>query len=99
MRSVEWSDKALADYDGPINFIALDSRRNASLVADRIEAAIALLQTAPTGRFGRIQETYEKFVSKTSLIIAYQVDAHGNISIARIIHAARDWPEGRWPDE
>jgi toxin ParE1/3/4 len=99
MRSVEWSDKALADFDEQINFIALDSRKNASLVAERIEAAIALLQTAPTGRFGRIEGTYEKFVSKTSLIIAYQLNTRGNISIARIIHAARDWPEGRWPDE
>jgi toxin ParE1/3/4 len=99
MRSVEWSDKALADFDEQINFIALDSRKNASLVAERIEAAIALLQTAPTGRFGRIEGTYEKFVSKTSLIIAYQLNTRGNISIARIIHAARDWPQGRWPDE
>jgi toxin ParE1/3/4 len=99
MRSVEWSDKALADFDNQINFIALDSRKNASLVADRIEAAVALLQIVPTGRFGRIHGTYEKFVSKTSLIIAYQINPEGNISIARIIHAARDWPEGRWPDE
>lgn len=99
MRSVEWSDRALADFDDQINVIALHSRKNANLAADRIEDAIALLQTAPTGRYGRIQGTYEKFVSKTSLIIAYQISPDGNISIARIIHAARDWPEGRWPDE
>ncbi len=99
MRSVEWSDIALADFDEQINFIALASQKNASLVADRIEQAIALLQTAPTGRFGRIHGTYEKFVSKTSIIIAYQLDSQSNISIARIIHAARDWPHGRWPDE
>lgn len=99
MRSVEWSDKALADFDEQINFIALSSQKNASLVADRLEQAIALLQTAPTGRFGRIHGTYEKFVSKTSLIIVYQINPDGITGIARIIHAARDWPEGRWPDE
>jgi plasmid stabilization system protein ParE len=54
MRSVEWSAEALADFDDQINFIALLSKKNAALVADRVEAAVALLQSAPTGRFGRI---------------------------------------------
>jgi toxin ParE1/3/4 len=72
---------------------------NAALVADRVEAAVALLQSAPTGRFGRIEGTYEKLVSKTSLIIAYQLSPSGDIAIARIIHAARDWTEGKWPED
>ncbi len=99
MRSVEWSAEALADFDDQINFIALSSKKNATLVADRIEEAVALLKFAPTGRFGRIEGTYEKLVSKTSLIIAYQLTPSGNIAIARIIHAAQDWPLGRWPEE
>jgi toxin ParE1/3/4 len=99
MRAVEWSVEALADFDDQINFIALSSKKKAALVADRVEEAVALLQSTPTGRFGRIEGTYEKLVSKTSLIIAYQLSPSGNIAIARIIHAARDWPEGKWPEE
>jgi toxin ParE1/3/4 len=99
MRAVEWSAEALDDFDCQINFIALSSKKNATLVADRIEKAIALLQFAPTGRFGRIEGTYEKPVSKTSHIIAYHVTTNGSIAIARIIHAARDWPPGNWPEE
>jgi toxin ParE1/3/4 len=99
MRAVEWSAQALADFDDQINSIALSSKKNAALVADRIEKAISLLQSAPTGRFGRIEGTYEKLVSKTSLIIAYQLTTSGSIAIARIIHAARDWPPGQWPEE
>jgi toxin ParE1/3/4 len=99
MRSVEWSADALADFDDQINFVALSSKKNAALVADRVEQAIALLLSTPTGRFGRIEGTYEKLVSKTSLIIAYQLSPTGDIAIARIIHAARDWPPGKWPEE
>jgi toxin ParE1/3/4 len=95
MRAVEWSVEALADFDDQINFIALSSKKNAALVADRVEQPIALLLSTPTGRFGRIEGTCEKLVSKTSLIIAYRLTPSGNIAIARIIHAARDWREGR----
>jgi hypothetical protein len=68
MRAVEWSAEALADFDDQINFIALSSKKNAALVADRVEQPIALLLSTPTGRFGRIEGTYEKLVSKTSPI-------------------------------
>ena len=96
-RAVFWSREALADFDSQINFIALDSQQNASLVADRVESAVAALQAMPTGRYGRVGGTYEKLVTKTSLIIAYSLDAKGNLTIVRIIHAARDWKAGMWP--
>ncbi len=98
MRSVFWSKEALADFDSQINFIALDSIRGASLIADRIEQAVTALQAMPTGRFGRVAGTYEKLVTKTSLIIAYGIDAKGDLTIVRIIHAARDWQAGTWPE-
>ena len=99
MRKVVWSQAALDDFDNQLNYIALDSVTNALLVADRVEATIASLAEMPTGRFGRVSGTYEKFVSKTSLIIAYLIDDQGSLGIVRVIHSARDWPEGDWPDE
>ena len=99
MRKVVWSQAAIDDFDNQLNHIALDSRYHAELVADRVEAAIASLAEMPTGRFGRVSGTYEKFVPKTSLIIAYIIDDRGNLGIVRVIHGARDWPEGEWPDD
>ena len=97
MRSVVWSSEALNDFDSQINFIALRSLQNATLVADRIEAAVAALQRGLTGRFGRVTGTYEKFVSKTSLIIAYKLGSDGGVNIVRIIHSAQDWQSEQWP--
>ena len=99
MRSVFWSAEALNDFDDQINYISLRSQKNAALVADRIEAAVVALQSAPTGRFGRVTGTYEKLVSRTSLIIAYSLGADDAINIVRIIHAARDWPDENWPSD
>jgi plasmid stabilization system protein ParE len=99
MRKVVWSQAAIDDFDRQLNHIAYNSRINAGLVADRVEEAIASLAQMPTGRFGRVSGTYEKFVSKTPLIIAYIIDDQGNLGIVRVIHAARDWPEGEWPGE
>ena len=99
MRSVFWSAEALNDFDNQINYISLGSQKNAALVANRIEAAIVALQSTPTGRFGRITGTYEKLVSRTSLIIAYSLGADGAKNIVRIIHAARDWRNDEWPPE
>jgi toxin ParE1/3/4 len=99
MRTIIWSEKALADFDCQINHIALDSPKNATLVADRVDKAILALKDMPTGRFGRVAGTYEKLVVRTALIIAYQMDAEGNLAIVRIIHAARNWQTDQWPEE
>lgn len=99
MRIVVWSEKALADFDNQINHIALESPQNATIVADRVEQTVVALADMPTGRFGRVSGTYEKLVPRTSLLIAYRIDTKNNLAIIRIIHAARDWKNERWPDE
>ena len=98
MRDLFWSDEALDDFDSAIHFVAKDSVRSATLVADRIERAINSLADMPTGRPGRVQATYEKVVQRTPYIIAYTLSDTA-VRIARIIHGARDWPEGEWPAE
>jgi len=97
-RAIVWSDEALDDFDSAIAYIAKDSKRSASLVADRIEAAIESLSAMPTGRPGRVAGMYEKPVNRTPYIIAYSLSDHA-IRIARVVHGARDWPDGEWPAE
>lgn len=41
---------------------------------------------------------YEKPVNRTPYIIAYSLSDHA-IRIARVVHGARDWPDGEWPAE
>lgn len=56
----------------------------------------------PTGRRGRVGGTYEKMVSGLSTIIAYTITpqpAGGEaVTILHVMHGARDWPSGRWPE-
>ena len=96
MRDVIWSDDALDDLEAAFLHTAQDNRHAASLVADRIEAAVALLARHPIGRPGRVKDTYEKPVLKTPYIIAYTVSDE-TLAILRVIHTSRDWPSGAWP--
>jgi toxin ParE1/3/4 len=97
-RRISWSAKASADYHGQLEFIAEENPNNADLVDQRLMAAIDLLSEMPVGRAGRVAGTYEKPVTRTSLIIAYRVTSE-TLHIIRIIHAKRNWPEGGWPKE
>jgi toxin ParE1/3/4 len=98
MRAIEWSADALEDFDAAIGYIAIDSQAAATAVADRIFAAIELLSELPTGHQGRVKGTYEKFVQKTSYIVAYAMTER-TITVLRVIHAKRNWPAGEWPAE
>lgn len=97
-RRIAWSEKASADYLQQLNFIADRNPANADLVDTRLMAAINILAETPVGRAGRVTGTYEKPVTKTSLIIAYQVTDE-TLYIVRIIHAKRNWPERGWPQD
>ena len=67
-----------------------------------IERTLQVLAQRPVGRPGRISGTYEKSVVGQPYIVAYTLLPRDDgdpddILILRIIHTARDWPEGRWP--
>ncbi len=98
MREVVWSSESLRDFDAAILHMAKDSRNTASIVADRIEAAVALLAEIPIGHPGRVVGTYEKRVLRTPYIIAYAL-TDDVITIVRIIHERQNWPSGEWPDQ
>lgn len=101
MRRVVWSDSAVEEFSSVVAYIARDNPAAALSVADRLEAAVIALAELPTGRKGRVVETYEKVVSGLPYIIAYALmddpPEGGTLTVLRIIHGARDWPEGSWP--
>ena len=101
-RAVVWSHVARAEYLDVIRYIAADDPDAAARVADRIETAGALLADFATGRPGRVHGTYEKVVSGLPYILAYEIvtrpDGGETVAILHVIHGARDWPAGRWPE-
>jgi toxin ParE1/3/4 len=102
VRDVAWSDDALDDMSALVAYIAAENEAAALMVLDRIEEAVDNLSHMPTGRRGRVGGTYEKPVRSLPYIIAYalQGGSRGDerIVILRVIHGARDWPEGEWPE-
>ena len=99
-RPVVWSRAALEDLRAQVVYIAARNPAAARRVADRIRAACDALGEMPTGRGGRVPGTFEKSVAGLPYVIAYSV-ARGPqgeiVAVLRMIHTARDWPEGRWP--
>jgi plasmid stabilization system protein ParE len=102
MRQVVWSEDALIEFDSIVGYIAERDPRAATRAADRIDRTIEGLAMAPTGRRGRVPGTYEKVVSNLPYIVAYALDAAETgsevLTILRIIHTSRAWPEGGWPN-
>lgn len=100
-RDVVWSKAALDDLDNNIGFIAKRNPSAASRVLAAITQAGDELGKAATGRRGRVSDTYEKSVLRLPYIIAYAFDPSPEnserITIVRVIHTARDWPQDQWP--
>jgi toxin ParE1/3/4 len=100
MRPVIWSRKAHQDIRQIVHFIAQDDPNAAARVAELIVEAGDKLGALPTGRPGRETGIYEKSLSRLPYIIAYKVrpvKGRESVVILRVIHTARDWPSGQWP--
>jgi toxin ParE1/3/4 len=102
VREVVWSDDALDDMDALAAYIAADNPAAALGVLDRIDQTAANLSHMPTGRRGRVAGTYEKPLTGLPYIIAYALEHRPGrgerLVILRVIHGARHWPEGEWPE-
>jgi plasmid stabilization system protein ParE len=99
-RPVRWSRDALDDLKAQIAWIAAENPVAAERVAGRIRAACSALGEMPTGRPGRVSGTYEKSVARLPYIVAYTLTWQAGrevVSILRVIHTARDWPDEEWP--
>lgn len=99
IRTVDWAESALNDLLDQISNIAGDDPDAAGRVAQAIRSTGAALGDFATGHPGRVSGTYEKSVRGLPYVIAYAIGTDGGqISILRVIHTARNWPGGRWPD-
>lgn len=99
-RPVIWSRSALDDLKAQVAYIAAENPATAQRVSDAIRAAASALSDIPTGRPGRVTDTYEKSVTRLPYIIAYAISSSPTgqvIAIIRVIHTARDWPDEQWP--
>ena len=98
-RRVEWAEAALTDLRAQIAYIAHDNPDAAARVAKAIRKTGEDLGAFATGHPGRVNSTYEKSVRGLPYIMAYALtDADSAVSILRVIHSARDWPDEAWPD-
>ena len=87
-----WSPRAIRHLVALRRHIAKDSEQNAALVAERILAAVDLLETQPSlGRPGRVIGTRELVVPNTSYIIPYRVKQE-RLELIAIFHGRRRWP-------
>ncbi len=102
MRRVVWSRHAHEDFRGIIATIAQDNPAAARNVAILTDRTIQSLTATPTGRQGRVSDTYEKVVRGLPYIVAYALGdepkTYETITILRIIHGARDWREESWSE-
>jgi plasmid stabilization system protein ParE len=99
-RPVEWSRDALDDLKAQIAYIAAQNPAAAQRVADHLRDTCAALGEMATGRRGRGSGIYEKSVSRLPYIVAYALTQRGGrevVSILRVIHTSRDWPDEEWP--
>lgn len=100
-RVVVWARDALDDLKAQLTYIAADNPDAARRVADALRDAATALGKIATGRAGRVVGTYEKSVARYPYVIVYVISGQGAaevLSIVRVIHTARDWPSGRWPE-
>jgi len=100
-RRVVWSLDALRDIGALSAYIATDNPHAARRIAASLRKAGNNLGNMATGRRGRVGGTYEKVVPKLPYIVVYALvasDGHEVVSIVRVIHGARDWPEDALPD-
>ena len=100
-RRVVWSDFAKADIRAIIDFLSDNEPEYATFLVDNIERGGNALGTHDTSRPGRMPGTREKSLARISYILSYRLERTlrgEQITILRVIHAARYWPDGRWPE-
>lgn len=90
---IEWSRFALEDRDLIFDYVANESPQAAIAIDIEIEHQISLLATFPdSGRIGRVPETRELIINRTSYIAVYKSTEH-TVVVLRILHSAQIWPD------
>jgi toxin ParE1/3/4 len=92
--NVVWSSEAIDDLVSLRSYISESDPTAAQRVALHIlhHVEIVLAENPDLGRIGRVADTREAIVPKTSFIVPYRV-REGTLEILRVYHVARRWPE------
>ena len=92
----------MRELEDAIAYIAKRNPAAARRVLSDIRSAGDRLGRAAIGRSGRVHGTFEKSVTRRPYVIAYAIDQDPDggerVVILRVVHTARDWPRGLWPD-
>jgi toxin ParE1/3/4 len=89
---LEWTMKAIDDLQKAGKYIALDNRKAAQRMAERVLEAVEYLIDHPNiGRPGRLSSTRELVISGTPFIVVYWVRGAA-VQILRLLHHTRKWP-------
>ena len=82
----------MADINRAFDFIAEDNPRAAKTTVDRVLQALESLPELPhRGRQGRVSDTRELVIPRTSYIAIYRVDDQA-VSVTRVLHSHQNWP-------
>lgn len=92
MPGLEWKAAALADLLEIVDYISDDNPDAAQALKDEIEAKTSRLPDNPQlYRAGRIHGTREMVVQSNYIVI--YAEAARTVTILRVLHAARRWPQ------
>ena len=90
---VSWSPTAISDLESIRHYIAQDKPSAARKVASLIRESISRLINFPlSGRAGRVPETREFVIPRTSYIAVYTIQGD-TVRIASVLHGKQRWPE------
>ncbi len=89
---IRWSPEAADDLERIVRYIQRDNAAAAVEVAPAVYQGVNGLQAMPgRGRAGRIENTRELVIPSLPYIVIYRLE-NDLVQIARIYHAAQDWP-------
>lgn len=89
MRTVVWSNQALLELAGAIDYLAQRNLVAAQRVEARIIEATEKLALRPIGRPGKRPGLYEKRITGTRYLVIYRLTG-ATVRIMRLFHTAQD---------
>ncbi len=92
MMKIVWFKRAIWDLQSAKDYITQDNPIAAQQIVQRIKNKVSLLSEQPgIGRLGRVPNTKELVIDRTSFILPYRV-RDSRIEILLVLHSSRRWP-------
>jgi toxin ParE1/3/4 len=95
MNIINWSERAVQDFESALNYIADDNPQNAILVRNRILNTVKHLESFNLGTPGPMG-SQKLYVPKTSYFVIFRREPNGNISIRAFVHTSMNWESINW---